>query len=51
MPSNIGLYNAHRIIRLLYGKRYGLNITSEYGKGTIVVLTIPVIKSGDELNE
>jgi two-component system sensor histidine kinase YesM len=37
----IGLYNAHRVIRLLYGKNYGLEISSNYGIGTKITLTIP----------
>lgn len=48
MPDHIGLYNAHRIIKLLYGDGYGLNIDSEYGIGTKIVLKIPLI--GDERN-
>lgn len=46
MPEHIGLYNAHRIIRLLYGDSYGLTIHSKYGVGTKIILRMPLI--GDE---
>ncbi|MGN9165503.1 sensor histidine kinase [Tissierellaceae bacterium HCP3S3_D8] len=46
MPEHIGLYNAHRIIRLLYGGSYGLTIHSKYGVGTKIILRMPLI--GDE---
>jgi two-component system sensor histidine kinase YesM len=37
-----GLINVNQRIRLYYGQRYGLTITSEYGAGTTVGLTIPL---------
>lgn len=37
----IGLSNVNRRIQLIYGDRYGLNIYSELGKGTTVVMEIP----------
>lgn len=42
-PKRIGLYNVHRSAQLLYGKEYGLDIESTYGKGIRVVLKIPFI--------
>lgn len=39
---HIGLYNVHRRIHLLYGGSYGAEIESFPGRGTSVVLTIPV---------
>lgn len=48
MPEHIGLYNVHRILKLLYGDSYGLTIESKYGIGTKVILKIPII--GDEID-
>ncbi len=39
--SGIGVKNVHERIQLLYGKSYGVTITSEPGKGTNVVITLP----------
>lgn len=44
MAEHIGLYNAHKLIQLLYGKNYGLTIESKYGSGTKVILRIPIIE-------
>ncbi|MBS6728353.1 MAG: histidine kinase [Lachnospiraceae bacterium oral taxon 082] len=41
--DHIGLYNVHKRIELLYGIEYGLEINSEAGKGTEVVLVLPEI--------
>lgn len=41
--DHIGLYNVHKRIELLYGIDYGLEINSEAGKGTKVVLVLPEI--------
>ncbi len=43
-PDHIGLYNVHRIIKLLYGDSYGLSIDSKVGQGTKIFLKIPIIK-------
>lgn len=40
-PLNIGLYNVHRTIKLLYGNDYGLKVESSQW-GTKVVLLIPI---------
>lgn len=40
--QHIGLYNVHRVIKLLYGEDYGLTIDSNYGIGTKVTLKIPI---------
>ncbi len=45
LESSIGVYNICERIRLHYGEEYGLHIESEYGKGTRVILYLPVIKS------
>lgn len=43
--TNIAVYNTHRRLQILYGNEYGLNYSSEFGKGTDVELRIPAIKS------
>lgn len=45
LESSIGVYNICERIRLHYGEEYGLQIESEYGKGTKVVLYLPVINA------
>ncbi|PQD94041.1 hypothetical protein CYL18_16335 [Pradoshia eiseniae] len=42
--NHIGIYNVHRRIQLLYGNRYGLKIYSEKGRGTLIVVRIPIVK-------
>ena len=43
--TNIAVYNTHRRLQILYGNEYGLNYSSEFGKGTDVELRIPAIKN------
>jgi len=45
--EHIGMYNSHRVVRLLYGPSYGLEIESTYGKGTRVTIKLPANR-GDE---
>ncbi len=40
--QNIGIYNVNRRIKLYYGEKYGVTIFSEIGKGTKVVLMMPI---------
>ncbi|MCB0066224.1 MAG: hypothetical protein KDD77_03680, partial [Caldilineaceae bacterium] len=40
--SGYGLLNVNQRIRLYYGQRYGLQLSSVYGAGTTVSLTIPL---------
>jgi len=40
--KNIGLYNTNRRLQLTYGEKYGLQINSKYGMGTVVYVTIPL---------
>lgn len=40
--SHVGLWNTNKMIHNLCGKEYGLEITSEIGKGTLVVILLPV---------
>ena len=46
-----GLVNVNQRIRLYYGQRYGLTITSEYGAGTTVSLTIPLRRQPERVSE
>lgn len=47
-PANLsehsGLYNVNRRIQLMYGKSYGLEISSKYGEGTTVKMMLPIHK-------
>lgn len=45
--AHIGIYNVNKRIQLLYGREYGLKIDSEMGKGTKVILKLPLQKEGD----
>lgn len=45
--EHIGLYNSHRVIKLLYGNSYGLEIDS--CNGTVVTIRLPfMLESEDE---
>lgn len=44
--SSIGLHNIYHRIQLFYGERYGIDIQSDEGKGTVVRLCLP--KESDE---
>ena len=40
--SHVGLWNTNKMIHNLCGKEYGLEITSEIGKGTKVCILLPI---------
>ncbi|NLV59941.1 MAG: hypothetical protein GXY67_14430 [Clostridiales bacterium] len=40
--KHVGLFNSHRRLQLMYGKRYGVQITSVPKVGTEVMLSFPV---------
>ncbi|MFC4403020.1 sensor histidine kinase [Gracilibacillus xinjiangensis] len=42
--SGIGVKNVHERIQLLYGKDYGVTITSQPNKGTNVIVILPIIQ-------
>ena len=44
--SHIGVYSVHRRLLLMYGKPYGISITSTKNTGTKIELLLPYIKSG-----
>ena len=46
--EHIGLLNVHRRIRLAYGDRYGIDITSVSGEGTKVVISLPLRQTETE---
>lgn len=46
--SGIGLRNIDERLRLKYGDRYGLRISSAVGQGTTVSVMIPAIKKAEE---
>ena len=45
--SHVGLWNTNKMIHNLCGEEYGLEITSEIGKGTRVCILLPV-KNGEK---
>ncbi len=45
--EHIGMYNSHRVVRLIYGLPYGLKIESTCGKGTLVKIILPISKEND----
>ncbi|MFB9274886.1 sensor histidine kinase [Cohnella cellulosilytica] len=38
---HMGLYNVHRRVRLMYGEAYGVEISSEENRGTVVKIKLP----------
>lgn len=47
--SNIGIYNTHLRLQLLYGKSYGLRYESTLGHGTEVQVRLPAIPYSSKL--
>ncbi|OOM82461.1 sensor histidine kinase YpdA [Clostridium puniceum] len=47
--KSIGMINVNQRIKIRYGKQYGLNIESEFGKGTTVTLSLPIIDKTEVL--
>jgi sensor histidine kinase YesM len=41
VSNSIGLNNVHRRLKLLYGKQYGIKISSKIGEDTTVIIRIP----------
>ncbi|MCD8221290.1 MAG: sensor histidine kinase [Clostridiales bacterium] len=41
--SNIGVYNTHARLQLLYGERYGLSYESQKGQGTSTQIRLPAL--------
>ena len=45
--TSIALVNINERIKIYYGEKYSLSITSEEGIGTIVTITLPILHKGD----
>lgn len=45
---SIGIQNVSERIKMYYGERYGVDIQSHPGKGTLVIITQPLIKSDEQ---
>lgn len=43
---SIGLYSVEERLKLYFGEEYGMTISSEPGRGTRVVLTVPALRTG-----
>lgn len=41
--QHIGLVNVNRRIKIIFGNEYGINVSSQIGKGTAVTVTLPII--------
>ena len=46
--SGIGVRNVNERIKLIYGEKYGVSITSELDEGTTATITIPKLEDIDE---
>ena len=46
--SGIGVCNVNERIQLIYGKNYGITISSELDEGTVATITIPKMEEMDE---
>lgn len=42
--TNLGIRNVNERIKIKYGEAFGVSISSEEGKGTVVKLVLPVVK-------
>ena len=49
--NHIGIYNVDQRIKASYGQKYGIDIKSTMGKGTTVMLTIPLVIPEQEEQE
>lgn len=47
--ESIGLMNINNRLKLKFGESYGLYISSELSRGTIVKIKLPILKDGDEI--
>lgn len=47
--SNIGIFNTHNRLQLLYGDSYGLSYESEVGRGTEVTVRMPYLENENHM--
>jgi len=47
----VGIKNVHERIKLYYGEKYGLEINSERGIGTVVDIWLPAMPYSDNQDE
>lgn len=45
--SGYGLFNVNERIRLTYGAAYGIEVESEYGQGTRINVSLPLLRDGN----
>lgn len=45
--SSLGMKNVQNRIRIIYGSSYGVDIQSKQGKGTIVIISLPLLRVPD----
>lgn len=46
--AHVGLFNVHRRVQLMYGEKYGIDISTRQHGGTVVKITLPANRSVDE---
>ncbi|MBP1966186.1 sensor histidine kinase [Paenibacillus aceris] len=46
--SHVGLFNVHRRVQLMYGEKYGIDISSRQHGGTVVKITLPINRGEGE---
>lgn len=51
LRRGIGLHNVHARINMLFGAAYGLRVESQRGKGTTVIIVIPIPLQGGHEDE
>ncbi|HZG58135.1 sensor histidine kinase [Paenibacillus sp.] len=49
--TSVGLMNVHKRVRILYGERYGINISGNPGEGTTILIRLPSVKEGENYEE
>lgn len=47
LHTKVGIMSVHKRIQILYGEKYGLKIKSEEGKGTSIIVRMPIRFEGE----
>lgn len=42
--NSIGIFNVHQRLKLIFGSEYGIRIDSKFGKGTKVIILLPLVQ-------